>query len=248
MCFAHKGQMKQENDRWVVQRSLSCSHEQWLVTEEISMADMRMRFRWRVAGLQLRHLTALRVELLLLLQGETVPMVRRADSSLGGCFLHVWLNPRHTQAKLEGQHVPTWKSLRFSQRNWRERRNRASLMKSLRPCDPDKLRKMEKEQSAHNVHAGSAALPRQPNTSANYSDSCRVCDIKPFMSDHNELSGNLHLQKAFVWMDNMFSHLTTTLLWCMSPILANNLTTSSFPLYFSFHFGSLFFLFCFSFP
>lgn len=33
------------------------------------------------------------------------------------------------------------------------------------------------------------------NTSANYSDSCRRCHIKPFMSLHSELSGNSRLQR-----------------------------------------------------
>lgn len=72
--------------------------------------------------------------------------------------------------------------------------DRASLMKSLRPCDPDKLRKMEKEQGVHNVQTAQRYLGNQ-NTRVNYSDSCGVCDIKPFMSNHNELSGNLHLQR-----------------------------------------------------
>lgn len=36
------------------------------------------------------------------------------------------------------------------------------------------------------------------NTRANYRDGRRVCHIKPFTSTLDELSGNLHIQKAFV--------------------------------------------------
>lgn len=78
--------------------------------------------------------------------GETVPMVRRAESSLGGCFLQ-------TQATLEGQHVPPSPASPW-----------CSPRENMKPGLVTRISwgKWEKERSVHNVHADDAALPRQP--------------------------------------------------------------------------------------